>query len=72
MRFYPTWTPCACGSNEARRELRDAAGIFCTFVCDRCEDEKRAKYDPAIFDGRSSYAVTGDEEDIGRYAGEDY
>jgi hypothetical protein len=29
---------CPCGSGEPRRELVDARGIFCTFVCDKCED----------------------------------
>lgn len=58
--------PCSCGSGEHRRELRDAAGIFCTFVCDACEAEKRTHFNPAIFAGHSPYAVTGEEEDIGR------
>ncbi len=72
MRFYPTWTPCTCGSNEPRRELIDVAGNFCTFICDACEDDKIKRYDPSIFDSHSSYAVTGEEEDIGRYPGKDY
>jgi hypothetical protein len=42
--------PCACGSGETRRELIDARGIFCTFVCDVCEDEKRAQYRADIFE----------------------
>lgn len=56
--------PCPCGSGEPRHDLLDAAGIFCTFVCDRCEDEKRKKFNPAIFESRSPYAVTGAEEDL--------
>lgn len=55
---------CPCGSGEYRRDLKDAAGIFCTFVCDKCEDAKRAKFNPAIFDGRLDYARSGEEEDI--------
>ena len=55
---------CPCGSGEPRRELKDAAGIFCTFVCDKCERAKRAKFNPAIFDGDSRYAMTGEEVDI--------
>jgi hypothetical protein len=27
-----------------RRPLHDARGIFCCYVCDRCEDEKRSRY----------------------------
>lgn len=42
---------CNCGSGLYRRELRDARGIFCTFVCDKCEREKRDRFDPAIFAG---------------------
>jgi hypothetical protein len=32
-----------------RRELKDARGIFCTFVCDRCEAKKRQAFRPDIF-----------------------
>lgn len=56
--------PCHCGSGLPRFEIVDAAGIFCAFACDKCEDEKRAKFDPRIFDGRSTYAATGEEDDI--------
>lgn len=55
---------CRCGSGEPRRELKDAAGIFCAFVCDACERQTRAKYNPAIFNPRGRYAVTGEEQDI--------
>ena len=55
---------CPCGSGEPRRELKDAAGIFCTFVCDKCEAEKRDRFNPDIFDGGTAYAMTGDELDI--------
>ena len=40
---------CPCGSGEPRRELLDARGIFCTFVCDSCELEKRKQFRPDIF-----------------------
>lgn len=59
---------CPCGSGELRRELRDAAGIFCQFVCDRCEAEKRSVFNPRIFAKGTAYAATGDEEDL---AGDD-
>lgn len=64
--------PCRCGSGEDNHPLVDAAGIFCAYVCSKCEPEKRKKYNPAIFDSRSSYTVTGEELDVGRYPGEDY
>jgi hypothetical protein len=31
------------------RPLYDARGIYCCRVCDRCEEEKRARYRPEIF-----------------------
>jgi hypothetical protein len=65
-------TTCTCGSGHFPSELRDSAGIFCAYVCAKCEKAKRAKFNPAIFDSRSSYAVTGEEIDVGRYPGEDY
>jgi len=55
---------CPCGSGHARFEIVDAAGIFCTFACEACEADKRAKFNPAIFDSSSRYAATGEEEDI--------
>lgn len=55
---------CRCGSGLARHELRDAAGIFCAFVCESCEEKKRASYNPRIFDSGSAYATTGEEEDL--------
>jgi hypothetical protein len=41
---------CNCGSGLERWELVDAAGIFCTFVCEKCEEAKKQKYDPRIFE----------------------
>jgi hypothetical protein len=55
---------CNCGSGMPQRPLLDAAGIFCTFVCDQCEEKKRKHYRPIIFDPQSRYAQTGEEEDI--------
>ena len=40
---------CRCGSGEPRRELYDARGIFCTFVCDKCEAKRRSAYRADIF-----------------------
>jgi len=40
---------CPCGSSLPRRDLVDARGIFCAFVCDFCEPHKRACYRPEIF-----------------------
>jgi hypothetical protein len=51
IRFsFPILRLCFCGSGHIRRELCDAHGIFCAFVCDACEARKSAVYDPKIFD----------------------
>jgi hypothetical protein len=50
MRFsFPTLRLCSCGSGPIRRELCDAHGILCAFVCDACEARKRAVYVSKIF-----------------------
>lgn len=59
--------PCSCGSGEYRHEIKDAAGIFCTFVCRKCEAEKREEFNPAIFEHGTDYAMTGAEDDIYSY-----
>lgn len=56
---------CSCGSGLPRYALTDAAGIFCAYVCEDCEDDRRRGFNPAIFSGRGAYASTGDEADIG-------
>lgn len=43
-------TECPCGSGEFPDKLTDARGIFCCYTCPKCEAEKRAKYDPRIFE----------------------
>ena len=47
---------CNCGSGLERFELSDARGIFCGFVCDKCEAKTRAKYRPEIFSNGNYYA----------------
>ena len=50
MRFqFPIIQTCLCGSGHPRRDLRDAHGIFCAFVCDACEARKRWQFDQRIF-----------------------
>lgn len=41
--------PCACHAHLPRRPLHDARGIFCAYVCDGCEDDKRAQYRDDVF-----------------------
>ena len=54
---------CTCGSGKYRRPIIDAAGIFCTYACEDCREEKKKRYNPAIFNN-PHYAATGNEEDI--------
>ena len=46
--LFPPVRLCPCGSGRTRRELRDAHNIFCAFVCDACDADKRAEFDPRI------------------------
>lgn len=41
---------CMCGSGKVRYDLTDAAGIFCGYVCEKCEAAKKAKFNPRIFE----------------------
>jgi hypothetical protein len=41
---------CPCGSGLQRHELLDGYGIFLTFVCTRCRQEKLARFRPDIFE----------------------
>lgn len=55
---------CTCGSRQERRELIDARGIFCCYICDTCEEAKRAQYRADIFtDGNYWHDEPIDEED---------
>ena len=42
--------PCPCGSGEPSSPLSDARGIPLGRVCDKCEEEFKAKYRPEIFE----------------------
>ena len=54
---------CACGSGEERYELLDAQGIFCAFVCVKCEDEVKSHYNAWVFTGY-------DQAFLNEYSGE--
>jgi hypothetical protein len=47
---------CACGSEKPRYDLTDARGIFCCYVCDDCEESRKARYRPEIFEDDDYYA----------------
>ena len=40
---------CNCESGLERYELTDSYGIFCTYVCNKCENQKKSKFRPDIF-----------------------
>lgn len=65
MPYFHPVKPCRCGSELPRYDLTDAAGIFCTYVCEECEAEKKKKYRSEIFEPGSRYALyEGDEEQL--------
>ena len=41
--------PCHCGSGEFRTPLYDARGVFCAYVCSKCDAEVRGKYRADVF-----------------------
>jgi hypothetical protein len=55
-------SPCNCGSGQPRRALYDGNGIFCAYVCSRCEDRVRARYRPEILN--RPYNANDVDEDI--------
>lgn len=54
---------CNCGSGQERWALTDARGIFCAFVCEKCEAEKRSRFRPDIFTDSSYWADEPIDED---------
>jgi hypothetical protein len=54
---------CNCGSGQDRRELHDARGYFCSFVCDDCETIQRTKFRSEIFENSSYQADDLGDED---------
>ena len=52
---------CKCSDTETSDRpvypLEDAQGIFCAYVCERCEPKVRSKYRPEIFTGYSQADV---------------
>lgn len=41
---------CDCGSGQERYAVSDARGIFCFYGCEKCEDKKKSKFRPEIFE----------------------
>jgi hypothetical protein len=53
---------CTCGSGKQRFAKYDGHGIFLTYVCERCEDEKMQQFRPDIM---THYAADEDIDDEG-------
>lgn len=47
---------CHCDSGEERYPLFDARGIFVSYVCERCEEEKKSHYRLDIFEDSNYWA----------------
>jgi len=41
---------CNCGSGLHKYDLTDARGLFCTYVCEKCEGRKRKEFRAEIFE----------------------
>ena len=54
---------CHCGSGLPSRELLDARGIYCSRVCDECEQRVRQQFRPDIFTDSNYWADEPIEED---------
>lgn len=44
----PEHKQCNCGSGKWKEAQYDGNGIFCTYTCDDCHDEKMSHYRPEI------------------------
>jgi hypothetical protein len=56
---------CRCGSGKQCRNLSDARGNLCGFVCDDCEARKRERFHPEVFTNPLYEEDEEDEEDEG-------
>lgn len=53
---------CNCKSGNFRYPLKDGYGIFLTYACDSCKDEKLSHFRPDIMEQYDAYEPI-DEED---------
>jgi len=54
---------CLCGSGLLRYPLKDARGIFCDYVCQSCEAEKKKLFRSDIFEDAFYFADEPVDED---------
>jgi hypothetical protein len=48
--YHPRLHDCSCGSGEEHWAEFDARGIFLTYVCEQCRDQKLKKYRKDVLD----------------------
>ena len=46
---------CPCGSGEGANAVFDNHNCFVFYSCSHCDEEKRSKYDPIIFNDYDAY-----------------
>jgi hypothetical protein len=57
--------PCPCGSGELREPQYDGRGIFLTFTCPDCHEQKMSRFNPTILEYYTQADVDEQiEEDI--------
>ena len=54
---------CSCGSGEDHYPIYDARGICCGMACTKCEEEKKSKFRPEIFEDCNYWADEPIDED---------
>lgn len=48
---------CSCGSGEEPWELKDARGIFCSYICVKCEAKIHKGFRQEIFSNSQYWAI---------------
>jgi len=52
---------CPCGSGLDKEPLHDARGIFCCYICPKCEGKQRARYRTEVLED-SNYVANEEIE----------
>ena len=63
FKDHPPLRPCHCGSGLEREARFDARGIFLTYVCEKCVEEKLGRYRPEVLTDPNYYTEEPIEEE---------
>jgi hypothetical protein len=63
LKDHPPLRPCHCGSGLEREARFDARGIFLTYVCEKCVEEKLGRYRPEVLTDPNYYTEEPIEEE---------